>query len=399
MLWFVVLSNYLARLMPTTMHASLVAAIPMTEAQFGLLTSVLLWTYGLMSPLAGFLADRFSRSTVILISMAVWSAVTWLTSYARTLDQLLVLRALMGLSEACYLPAALALISDYHTGGTRSLATGIHNSGYVLGMGLSGVAGWLAERYSWHYAFSLIGLVGLGYCAGLAFVLRDPPRTIPAGSTPIPRVRLGEALTSLFSRGSFLLTLAAWACVGLAIWAVYGWTPVYLKERFNLSQAAAGFSGAGLMSIAAIFGLLLGGALADRWSRTNPRGRMLVPGVGLLIAAPCILLFVGAGGLVVALIGVALYRIFHAFGDANMMPILCEIADPRYRATGYGLINMTGCLAGGIGIFLPGLLRDGHVDLRIIFVLVAAISALAGSFYFFMRPSQSPPRKALSGGD
>src|SRR5688500_18217454 len=131
--WFVVgllcvvgCLNYLDRNMIMTMRKSLVEAIPMTDAQFGLLTSVFLWVYGILSPLAGFLADRFSRSRVIIVSLFVWSAVTWLTSYATTFEGLLIARALMGISEACYIPAALALITDYHRGSTRSFATGVH---------------------------------------------------------------------------------------------------------------------------------------------------------------------------------------------------------------------------------------------------------------------------------
>jgi len=130
--------------MITTMHGSVMAAIPMSEAQFGLLTAVFLWGYGFLSPWAGFLSDRFSRSRVIAFSMLAWSAVTWLTAYARTFEQLIAMRVAMSLCEASYMPAALALISEYHRGATRALATGLHMSGAVLGCALAGLGGWLA---------------------------------------------------------------------------------------------------------------------------------------------------------------------------------------------------------------------------------------------------------------
>ena len=110
LLWVVGMLNYLDRVIITTMHGSLIEAIPMTEAQFGLLTSVFLWVYGILSPFAGFLADRFNRSRVIVISLFAWSVLTWLTAHATTFHGLLITRALMGISEACYIPAALALI-------------------------------------------------------------------------------------------------------------------------------------------------------------------------------------------------------------------------------------------------------------------------------------------------
>ena len=133
--------NYLDRIMVTTMRVSLIEAIPMTEAQFGLLTSVFLWVYGLLSPFAGFLADRFNRSRVIIISLFVWSVITWLTSYATSFETLLATRALMGISEACYIPAALALIADYHSSSSRSLATGIHMAGIMAGQSLGFIGG------------------------------------------------------------------------------------------------------------------------------------------------------------------------------------------------------------------------------------------------------------------
>ena len=176
LLWVVGCLNYLDRVMITTMRGSLVEAIPMTEAQFGLLTSVFLWVYGLLSPFAGFLADRYSRSRVVLGSLFVWSAVTWFTGHAQTFEQLLAARALMGISEAAYIPAALALIMDYHRGPTRSLATGVHMSGIMVGAGLGGLGGWLAETHSWSFPFTVFGLVGIAYSVLLALMLRDAPR-------------------------------------------------------------------------------------------------------------------------------------------------------------------------------------------------------------------------------
>ena len=83
LLWVVGCLNYLDRVMITTMRGSLKDAIPMTEAQFGLLTTAFLVVYAALSPFAGFLADRFNRSRVIIGSLFVWSLVTWLTEIGR----------------------------------------------------------------------------------------------------------------------------------------------------------------------------------------------------------------------------------------------------------------------------------------------------------------------------
>jgi MFS family permease len=389
LLWVVACLNYLDRIMITTMRGSLIQAVPMTDAQFGLLTSVFLWVYGILSPFAGYLGDKFSRSVVIVGSLFVWSAVTWLTGHAKTFDELLVARGLMGISEACYIPAALALISDYHRGSTRSLATGVHMSGIFVGSGLGGLGGWLAERYGWSYAFNLFGIVGIVYSVLLILVLRDPPRT-DAGSAPDTareHVGFGEAIVSLFSRRSFILILFYWGLLGLAGWALVGWLPTYLGERFNLGQGVAGLSATGYLYAASLVGVLIGGAWADRWSRTNERGRILVPVIGLCVAAPSVFLAAKVGLLGVAIAGLMLYGLARAFTDANMMPILCLVADQRYRATGYGVLNFFACLVGGVTIYAGGWLRDAHVNLSYIFQFGAASLLLCALLLFFVRPS------------
>jgi MFS family permease len=397
LLWFVAGLNYLDRVMITTMRASLVEAIPMTDAQFGLLTSVFLWVYALLSPFAGFLADRFSRSGVVVGSLFVWSAITWLTGHARTFDQLLIARALMGISEACYIPAALALIVDYHRGPTRSLATGVHMSGIMVGSGLGGLGGWLAERHTWSYAFSLFGLIGVIYSLVLISLLRDAPRdgdVLATGSAQ--KVGFLEALVSLFKRGSFILVLTYWALLGLVGWALVGWMPIFLGEQFQLRQGVAGLSATGYLQTAAMFGVLIGGAWADRWSRNNERGRILVPVVGLCVAAPGIFIAATTPLLPLAIMGLILYGLARAFADSNMMPILCLVADPRYRATGYGVLNLFSCVVGGAAIYAGGALRDAQVNLSLLFQLAAASLLLCASVLFLVKPATRPETAAVS---
>ncbi|MBP8260251.1 MAG: MFS transporter [Verrucomicrobia bacterium] len=393
LLWFVACLNYLDRVMITTMRESLVGAIPMTDAQFGLLTSVFLWVYGLLSPFAGFLADRFSRGRVVLASLFVWSAITWLTGQAQTFNQLLAARALMGVSEACYIPAALALIMDYHRGPTRSLATGVHMSGIMVGSGLGGLGGWLAERHEWSYAFNLFGLIGIAYSVVLAFLLKDAPRDRAAAASAGPgadRVRFLAAVASLFSAGSFYLVLAYWGLIGLVGWALVGWMPTFLSERFELSQGVAGLSATGYLQGAALAGVLLGGAWADRWSRTNERGRIYVPMIGLCAAAPGIFVAARTGLLPIAIGGLVLYGIARAFTDANMMPILCLVSDPRYRATGYGILNLFSCVVGGVTIYAGGALRDAQVNLTFLFQAAALSMLVCAALLAMVKPAPQP---------
>jgi MFS family permease len=373
--------NYLDRTMIATMRVSLLNDIPMTDAQFGLLTSAFLWTYGLLSPFAGFIADRFSRSKVIIFSLLVWSFVTWLTSHAETYNQLLVTRILMGVSEAFYIPAAFALIVDYHKGPTQSLATGLHISGTMIGQSLGFIGGWLAESHSWNYAFHILGVIGIIYSAILLFLLKDPTGRVPlykrVKNEPIKtkekqnKIKFGAAFIDLFTRKSFVFLFVFWGLMGIVGWMIMGWLPTYYMEQFSLTQSKAGLYATAYLYPASIVGLLLGGFISDRWSKKNRYARILVPMIGLSIAAPFVFIGSYTTVLVIAVICFLVYGLSRMSVDTNLMPILCLTIDARYRSTGYGFLNMFGTIIGGLGIYAAGGLRDSDINLSIVFQIAA----------------------------
>jgi MFS family permease len=389
LLWVVGCLNYLDRVMITTMRLSIKEAIPMTDAQFGLLTTAFLLVYAGLSPFAGYLADRFNRSRVIIGSLFVWSLITWLTGHAKTYEQLLATRLLMGVSEACFLPAALALAADYHRGATRSLAAGILLGGVMVGSAMGGLGGWLAERHSWGFAFQLFGLIGIGFAVVLVFLLRDAPRALPADvrSESAPGgLGLGAALKSLFGSGAFILAFVYWGLLGVAGWMVIGWMPTYLQEHFNLTQGRAGLLATVYVNVASLIGLVVGGAWADRWSRTNRRACLHVTAIGLLAAVPAILVVSQTGLLSAAIAGLVLYGLTIAFASTEMMPILCLIIDPRYIATGFGVLNLFSCAVGGATTYAGGALRDAQVDVSRLFQAGAAGLALCAIMLLFLKP-------------
>lgn len=387
LLFFVGTLNYLDRTTIVTMHGSIVHAIPMTDTQFGLLTSVFLWVYGILSPLAGFLADRYNRSKVIIGSLIVWSVVTSLTGFATTFGQLLVTRALMGISEATYIPASLALIMDYHRGSTRSLATAINIVGMMVGSSLGFLGGWIAENHSWNLAFHIFGIIGVIYFIILAFTLHDVPedkKIIPVENKE-SKVDLFKGFGGLFSNKSFILIFIFWGLLGVVSWMIMGWLPTYYHAHFNLSQGKAGLYATAYLYPAAIIGLLVGGHLSDRWSKTNPRGRILLPAIALCIAAVGIFIAGSTSVLFLAIILFVVYSMMRTCSDANLMPVLCMVADPKYRATGYGILNFFATVIGGIGIYIGGILRDDHFNMGNVFRFSAILLLIAALLLYLVK--------------
>jgi MFS family permease len=379
--------NYLDRTMITTMRSSIMHEISMTEAQFGLLSSVFLWVYGLLSPFAGFVADKFNRSKVIIVSLIVWSGVTWLTAHASTFNELLLTRALMGISEACYVPAALALIADYHGTKTRSLATGIHMAGIMAGQSLGFVGGWIAEEHSWNTSFTILGIFGIVYAVLLVAILRDPAQKInEEASVKKPAVNLKEGVGIMFKDPSFIKVLIYWSLLGVVSWLVMGWLPTYYKEQFSLSQTAAGVYATGYLYPISLGGVIIGGLIADRWSRKNKRARILLPVLGMLIAAPFIFMATVTSILPVAILFFMVYAFTRAFTDANMMPILCMIVDERYRATGYGILNMFSTIVGGLALYAGGILRDAQINLSYIYQFAGVTMLICAWILYKVKP-------------
>ncbi len=385
LLWVVALLNYLDRQVIFALFPPLQQEFKVSAAQLGLLSTFFLWVYGVVSPLGGFLADRYSRKKIIILSLAVWSAVTWLTGHGASFNQLLGARALMGVSEACYIPAALALISDHHGERTRSLATGLHQSGIYLGVILGGwFGGWMGEHYGWRMAFTLLGIIGVGYALVLLFGIKETTTTSAAESFGKPdsvQLQFLPALAALFRERNFVLLAIAAMLFSIAGWIVMTWLPLYLYERFQMSLAGAGFSATFWIQAAAFGGILGGGWLADRWSATNPRARALIPLGGFL--AGCVFLFlVGWTSSQFALIpGLIVYGLSRGFWDCNLMPMLCRIAPPHLRATGYGIFNMAGTVVGGTLAWAAGALKDaiglgGAIQVSALLLGVAALALL-----------------------
>lgn len=394
LLWVVALLNYMDRQMLSTMQEAMkVDIVELNKAEaFGALMAVFLWIYGFMSPVAGMIADRFSRKWLVVGSLFVWSAVTFLMGYADTFHELYWLRAIMGISEALYIPSALSLIADWHRDKSRSLAIGVHMTGLYVGQAIGGFGATAAAMFSWQSTFHWFGIVGIVYSLVLIFLLHENPSHIAVEKlkgTENPGTKkpsIFSGLSILFSTWAFWIILFYFAAPSLPGWATKNWLPTLFAESLNIPMAQAGPISTITIAFSSFIGVILGGILSDRWVRKNIRGRVYTGAIGLGLTIPALLLL-GFGHSFVAVIGAGLlFGIGFGIFDANNMPILCQFVSAKHRGTAYGIMNMTGVFAGAAVTELLGKWTDGG-SLGHGFAMLSVVVAVALALQlYFLRP-------------
>ncbi len=391
----VALLNYLDRQMMASMQSSVMASIPdiATQENWGFMLGQFKWVYAFLSPVGGYVADRWGRRPAVCGSLFAWSAVTWWTGHVTTYQELLWARSLMGISEAFYIPAALALIADHHTGPTRSRAVGLHQMAIYLGVIAGGFGGHVAAspHLGWRWAFTAAGLFGMAYALPLLLLLREAPRPKePAGgakiSVQVPSFRVRWAGWDLVGNVSFLLLVVYFTLPALAGWVVRDWMPSILKKEFKISEGEAGVAATVYWQSAAIVGVAFGGWLADRWMRLDIRGRIYTSAIGMALIVPAILGVGVAGSLASAVACLILFGLGWGFFDGNNMPILSQIVRPEQRATGYGVMNLVSISCGGLADWGFGVLLDRQVPLSLIFGVFAGLAVLSAGLVLLIRP-------------
>ncbi|MES2429029.1 MAG: MFS transporter [Bacteroidota bacterium] len=395
LLWVVALLNYMDRQMLSTMKPAMQMDIAELQSatNFGYLMAIFLWIYGLMSPVSGLIADRFNRKWLIVYSLFVWSAVTFAMGYATTFNQIYWLRAIMGISEALYIPAGLSLIADFHSSKTRSLAIGIHMTGLYMGQALGGFGATVAAKFSWQATFHSFGMVGILYSLVLIIFLKNKDvlatPTVTEGVPVVKRPPLFKGLATLFSNGAFWIILFYFAVASLPGWATKNWLPTLFAQNLNIPMSQAGPLSTITIAASSFVGVMFGGILSDRWVQRNTKGRVYTSAIGLALTIPSLLLL-GFGHSLFNVISAAVcFGLGFGMFDANNMPIVCQFVSVKYRATAYGMMNMTGVFFGAFITDLLGKSSDAG-NLGRDFAILSGIVIIAVCVQvYFLQPKNN----------
>jgi len=353
-LWIAFALNYVDRQMVYSIFPALKADLRFTDVQLGLTGSVFAWVYSLSMPIAGRLSDTMRRDRMIVASLVLWSAATLGCGLSASVLVFLLWRAVMGITESLYYPAALGVLAEAHSGATRSKAMGIHQSAQLAGIVAGGsYGGWMADHAGWRAGFLLAAAAGMLYSLVLLKKLpaSQAPREHKSGSP------LRGAL-ALFRGRCYLAISAAFFAFCSMLWIFYAWLPAFLYERYHLSMAESGFQATVFVQASCGVGVVIGGALADHLSKRIPAARFYIAAAGILLCAPFGYLTFALHSLTWATICSAGYGGFSGLTVANVFAAAYDIIAPARFGLGAGVLNMIGGIAATVMIYLAGLLKS-----------------------------------------
>ncbi|WP_438479242.1 MFS transporter [Oleiharenicola lentus] len=357
LLWFAYFLNQADRQILPNVMSLVKAEFGLDSGQLGLLNSSFHWVFAAMVPVAGWLADRRGRRRVVIVALVAWSLTTGLSGVAGSFLFLILMRAATGAGEACYLPAAMSLLTDLHAPKRTGFVLSMHQSANYVGVAVAGMAaGWIGQTYGWEHAFIIFGAAGLVVAALLAWRLPDAPRAYETKEVIPLRVRLRE----VFGVPSFYWLVGSFFGMLLVNNAYLAWMPTLLHERFQLSLPAAGFHAAVYHQAGALIGVIIGGRLSDWWLTRTVLGRPLTQITGFLLGLPFIVMLGVAEEKMTVYAALGIFGVCRGLFDAALFTSLFPVVPVRVRGLACGLMIAFAFLGGGFAPWIVGLLAKGQ---------------------------------------
>jgi MFS family permease len=349
--------NYMDRQVFSAVLQPMKVDLGLTDAQCGLVATVFLLCMPIFSIFIAYLVDRWSRKKSLGIMALFWSAFTFITGLAPNFVGLLIPRALVGVGEAGFVPGGNALISASYSPESRGKAMGIFNMAIPIGAAIGVMAGGIvAAKYGWRTPFFFFAIPGV-ILGILAFFMKDYKTTDTAGIGGTNR-NLGTAMAAVLK-----LKTVRWLYPALGLTVFMSatfliWTPALIMRLLNYDAGQAGTL-AGFFGLVAIIGMPLGGFLADRWHKKDPRGRMYLAAVANIVGAA---LIAGAVLLKLNTIGIVLgflYGIAVSVSIPAFATVYLDIVPVAHRgmSTSLGLVAQY-VLGGAWGPYVIGAISD-----------------------------------------
>lgn len=361
-----------------------------SDTTIGLVASVFWWTYGLLSPIAGYLGDRFSRRQVLIGSVAAWSLLAALSGLVTNSTQLIILRVLLAAAQVSYMPVAQALIADFHDSKSQARASGYYQLGSYLGVFLSGLpAAWIATHWHWRTMMTITGLAGLAYAVVLLKFLPHPPNKRASRERHNEPKASVRNLSELLRVPSFAILIAAFSLTSVANLIIFTYLPLFIFERYQRSLEAAAFDGTFYLQAAAVILTPIYTTMSDRWASRDLRHRYLAAALCSALGLPALIAIGTTKHLPILIVGLICFALAMLSSDSSWLAMLCDVTVSRQRATGYGLFNFSGTLIGGLATAIAAMtmhrfgLGSIIASLGALYIVIAALLSIIG--YVFLK--------------
>jgi MFS family permease len=385
-MWFAYFLNYCDRQAVFSMFPVLKTELGFSDGQLGLVGSYFLWVYGVGSLIAGQIGDKFSKRRLIVLSLALWSGVTIATGLANSPNMLLGLRALMGISEALFMPAAIALTANAFPPARRSRAIAALTTAQILGnVGGGWFGGWMANEGHWRTAFFVLGGAGLVFALPYSAFLRGVNEEVET-----KKVGGSSSLAMLAKVPTYWLLCVVFPAFVFGLWLLYGWLPNFLHEKFSLNLSDAAFNATVFLQGATLVGLLVGGMLADWLYQRTRAARLWLLTASLLGCAPFLHLLGNSDSLTATRLAAVAFGLFAGFLQGNIFPAAFEIVPAHARASAVGVLNLFGALLSGFATLFGGLWKktvgiENLLTYTALAYFISGLALIAGIKFLFPR--------------
>ena len=327
--------NYIDRYILPGVQEQVKGDFHITDEQIGTLTLYFMLAYMLSSPITGWLGDRFPRKPMIVVAALFWSTINLLTATVHSYDSLNIRHAALGIGEASFGIFAPAMLADFYPADQRNRVLTIFNIAVPVGAALGYlIGGTVGQHFGWRTSFTVSAVPGIIIALLIAFFMKEPQR----GGSNDEKAKLekGTVLT-LLRNPAYLCSIGGYAAVTFTLGGISWWMPSFLQRVDGRSQQSAGFIMGAITVVAGLLGTILGGTLAQKWSKTNPAALYLVPAWGALLALPPALVcffgpqLFGTRALTLPSLAIAIFLIFLGSGPVNAATI--NAVQPNVRAT------------------------------------------------------------------
>ena len=375
LLWVAYLLNQGDRQVFNSVLPMIRDSLSLTDTSVSLIAVFFNLFYAAMVPVGGWVGDKFSRKWVTTLSILFWSIATMFTGLANGVFLLILTRSIAtGGGEAFFGPANYSLLGQYHTD-TRARAMSIHQTSYYVGVILAGwLAGYIGDHLGWQYAFYIFGGAGVIWAAVMAWRLKDLPRP----EAKVNKVSIWDGFKTVFTTPTALMVTIGFCGFIFVITGYMTWVPTFLQENFGQTGAQAGLNSMLWTYVAAFIGVLLAGTLSDKWAAKDPRKRMVIQGVGLILGAAFLPFMGTASSIWLLYLCFAGWGFFRAFFDANIYAALYDVTPEHLHASCSSAMIMTGFAVGATAPYVLALIKQATGSLNATFPILGAVWLVCG---------------------